>query len=307
MASVTWVKCDTSRIQLDVGNPHKHDTAAHGKYEQIKWSTTVGEAKKAGASAWDLSEYHKKNKLRVLDVAEGKSDGLGGGGGVASKSGKGQAKGEEARVGEQKGGEGGPSGGKGKMMEAAVGGKGAGGNFGKSSFAWNDIVQRKLHLTAASTTDGKGEGFAKHARLEPAIAERLAHVKSHLTPIRKFPSMSTPDHVRSRTPAADKNAHLFQSKGATMDDGFAELHESDEYHGKFPHGAPETSETDPAIANDAAIAANMHNHKSSHIPSNIPPVARNHIGKSTLNEFAQSLDQKLIPINLLTLGDYNSS
>ena len=107
MASVTWVKCDTSRIQLDVGNPHKHDTAAHGKYEQIKWSTTVGEAKKAGASAWDLSEYHKKNKLRVLDVAEGKSDGLGGGGGVASKSGKGQGKGEEAGVGKQKGEEGG--------------------------------------------------------------------------------------------------------------------------------------------------------------------------------------------------------
>ena len=31
----------------------------------------------------------------------------------------------------------------------------------------------------------------------------------------------------------------------------------------------------------------MHNHNSSHIKYNAPPVAWNHIGKSTLNEFAQ--------------------
>ena len=81
--------------------------------------------------------------------------------------------------------------------------------------------------------------------------------------------MHTPLHARSRTPVASKHANSL----------FASTH------------VPDT-ETDPAIANDAAIAA-----AGIHVESNNNTNTGNHIEKSTMDEFARLLDQKLAPIN----------
>ena len=91
MQSNLWVQVNETIWEFDNQNPHRVDTQAFAKYEQIKHAQNVGEAKAKGASTWDLNEYFKKQKLRVLEVAnpkgKGWKEGVGGKGGGGKKGG----------------------------------------------------------------------------------------------------------------------------------------------------------------------------------------------------------------------------
>ena len=62
----TWVKIKETQLKW-LDNPHKVDTESYRKYEQAKDSKSVGEAREKGASAWDLQEWFKKGKLKVVE------------------------------------------------------------------------------------------------------------------------------------------------------------------------------------------------------------------------------------------------
>ena len=89
MESFTWTKEGPTLLEFDDSNPHKSGTAAYAKYEAIKTCGSVQEVRKKGGSAWDLADYHKKGKVRVLEVVRPKvSKGWGkDGGGKGGKEG----------------------------------------------------------------------------------------------------------------------------------------------------------------------------------------------------------------------------
>eukprot|EP00973_Karenia_brevis_P090642 12403535-Karenia_brevis.AAC.1 len=66
MVGQSWTKDDGVAIEFEESNPHRSGTAAWEKYEAAKVANTVGEAKEYGAYAYDLSEWHKKGKIKVL-------------------------------------------------------------------------------------------------------------------------------------------------------------------------------------------------------------------------------------------------
>ena len=78
MLSHTWTKNDATLLEFDNDNPHKEGTAAHVKYEKFKFADSVADAKSAGASAWDLADYYKKGKLKILEQVPEKGGGEGG-------------------------------------------------------------------------------------------------------------------------------------------------------------------------------------------------------------------------------------
>eukprot|EP00973_Karenia_brevis_P043215 5987192-Karenia_brevis.AAC.1 len=81
-----WTKDGSTIIEFDEENPHKEGTAVYQKYEAVKVAGTVGEAKEYGAYAYDLGEWFKKGKLRVLEKVESKGGPSGGGkGGFGGK------------------------------------------------------------------------------------------------------------------------------------------------------------------------------------------------------------------------------
>eukprot|EP00973_Karenia_brevis_P013911 1886630-Karenia_brevis.AAC.1 len=67
-------------------HPHREGTVAWEKYESVKAAGTVSEAKKYGACAYDVGEWCKKGKLRILEKLESKGgSGLSGKGGSAAE------------------------------------------------------------------------------------------------------------------------------------------------------------------------------------------------------------------------------
>ena len=192
MSNNQWSHVDSTMIEFVNDNPHREGTAAHGKFNTIKSCVTVGEAKSHGSSAWDLAEYYKKGKLKVLEVVpmQGKGGAAGGDGGrVAVKGGggggkvKGEGKGKEGGKGEDGEGsaEGGGGGGKGQAQ-------GVGGGFGKQVpvVSKSDVSMSPAgSCEVAITTAAEKADTSKHLRLEPGVAEKLAQVKMQLTPIKK--------------------------------------------------------------------------------------------------------------------------
>eukprot|EP00973_Karenia_brevis_P032473 4478200-Karenia_brevis.AAC.1 len=49
-------------------NPHRETSNKFGVFEKVRGTQTVGEAKSAGASAWDLKEWFKKGALEILST-----------------------------------------------------------------------------------------------------------------------------------------------------------------------------------------------------------------------------------------------
>ena len=44
-------------------NPHKDGTKNHGIFESVRGSTSIGEAKKRGATLWELREWTKNGSI----------------------------------------------------------------------------------------------------------------------------------------------------------------------------------------------------------------------------------------------------
>ena len=101
---------DYTIVEYVSDNSRREGTAAHTKFDTIKSCGTVGEAKENGASAWELADYFKKGRLKVLEVVpkKGKGDaaGNGGGGVLVEEVGKNKGGGLGQGVGGGKGGKG---------------------------------------------------------------------------------------------------------------------------------------------------------------------------------------------------------
>eukprot|EP00973_Karenia_brevis_P055776 7758595-Karenia_brevis.AAC.1 len=68
--TVDLSKDSLSKVVFDQVNPHKADTAAFKKYEVLKTAGTVAEARRLGASKWDLGIYLEKGTMTVMGTEE---------------------------------------------------------------------------------------------------------------------------------------------------------------------------------------------------------------------------------------------
>eukprot|EP00973_Karenia_brevis_P006820 925220-Karenia_brevis.AAC.1 len=72
MTGMDWTRDDSAMVEFASKNPHKEGSAIFTKYETVKMSKTVAEAKEKGAKAWDLADWFKKGSLQVLEKVQAK-------------------------------------------------------------------------------------------------------------------------------------------------------------------------------------------------------------------------------------------